>query len=113
MLGPVFWAVSLGAVLLVVAVAVWTLSYAKGRRLGSRGAVLRSRLSCPKCGQAFDYDWVPGASVSAVRLGTHRYLACPQCGKWSTFDVYGSMIRRPAEGSANGAGETPPPPTAP
>ena len=47
-----------------------------------------SLLTCPKCGKPFDYNWVPGASFSALRLGGgNRYLQCPNCHEWSTFDV--------------------------
>lgn len=45
------------------------------------------RLTCPKCGQPFDYDYIPGASTSAIRLGGSRYMACPLCGKFSTFPI--------------------------
>ena len=54
-----------------------------------------SRLTCPKCGQSFDYDWVPLASFSAVRLGTSRYLECPLCHKWSTFNIWDTRIVDP------------------
>ena len=54
-----------------------------------------SRLTCPKCGQSFDYDWVPLASFSAVRLGTSRYLECPLCHKWSTFNIWDTRVVNP------------------
>jgi formate dehydrogenase maturation protein FdhE len=54
--------------------------------------VRRSRLVCPKCGGTFDYDWVPGASLTSFRLMGKRYMACPLCHRWSTFDVQGSEI---------------------
>jgi hypothetical protein len=47
------------------------------------------RLQCPKCGRTFDYEFVPGASFTAVRLGTARYLRCPLCGKFSVFPLTG------------------------
>ena len=46
-----------------------------------------SRLTCPECGRTFDYSYVPGASFTAVRLGSRRYFACPLCGKRSLFDL--------------------------
>jgi hypothetical protein len=64
---------------------------------------------CPKCGGAFDYAFIPGASVTAIRLGTSRYMRCPICQKFAMFKMTGpeppevpSAIP-PAEG-------TPPPP---
>ncbi|MDG6985120.1 MAG: hypothetical protein JRM73_00030 [Nitrososphaerota archaeon] len=51
-----------------------------------------SRLTCPKCNGAFDYKWVPGASFSTFRLGRDRYLKCPGCSEWSTFDVMSTRV---------------------
>jgi hypothetical protein len=51
-----------------------------------------SRLTCPNCNQSFDYNWVPLASFSAVRLGKDRYLECPFCHKWSTFNVWDTRV---------------------
>lgn len=47
----------------------------------------RSHLKCPKCGREFDYDYVPGASVTAVRLWNRRYMSCPLCHRWSVFKL--------------------------
>ncbi len=55
-----------------------------------------SRLTCPKCSHSFDYNWVPLASFSAVRLGASRYLKCPSCRAWSNFNVWDTRIRDPA-----------------
>lgn len=46
-----------------------------------------STLTCPKCSRTFDYKWVPLASFTALRLGTSRYLQCPFCRGWSTFNI--------------------------
>ena len=46
-----------------------------------------SLLACPNCNRTFDYEWVPLASFSAVRLGKERYLQCPLCQEWSTFNM--------------------------
>lgn len=46
-----------------------------------------STLTCPKCKSTFEYKWVPLASFSSVRLGTSRYLQCPICHDWSTFNI--------------------------
>jgi hypothetical protein len=60
----------------------------RNRREGAPGhLVTRSRLTCPKCHQTFDYDYLPGASVTAIRLGSRRYMRCPLCHPWSTFDL--------------------------
>jgi hypothetical protein len=53
------------------------------------------RLTCPKCGGQFDYEFVPGGSVTAVRLGTSRYLRCPLCHRFATFRVFGEGTRVP------------------
>jgi len=44
-------------------------------------------LECPACGRSFNYDYIPGASVSALRLGGRRYMRCPLCGKFGFFDL--------------------------
>jgi len=90
-------------VLVLVAVVFYVLILRRGRRVGTRGVFQRSRLVCPKCGKTFDYDWLPGASFSAVRLGTSRYMSCPLCHRWSLFDVYRTLVARippPAESTA-------------
>ncbi|MDG6906176.1 MAG: hypothetical protein JRN20_10375 [Nitrososphaerota archaeon] len=56
-----------------------------------------SRLKCPKCGKEFDYDWLPGGSFTAVRLGTKRYMSCPLCKKWSTFDILSTIVPPPKD----------------
>ncbi|HTZ61560.1 MAG TPA: hypothetical protein VMC82_02805 [Thermoplasmata archaeon] len=47
------------------------------------------RLTCPKCGGAFDYEFIPGASFTAIRLGTSRYMRCPICRRFSVFKMTG------------------------
>ncbi|MFY9716992.1 MAG: hypothetical protein WAK40_03540 [Thermoplasmata archaeon] len=44
-------------------------------------------LDCPSCHRSFNYEYIPGASVSAVRLGGRRYMRCPLCGKFAFFDL--------------------------
>ncbi len=46
-----------------------------------------SELTCPKCGKTFDYNWVPGGSFTALRLGSKRYISCPHCHEWSTYNI--------------------------
>ncbi len=93
--GLLFWTGVAAAVALGIALVIWGLMLRRGFRLGTRGAVQRSRLTCSKCGQVFDYDWIPGGSFTSVRLGPGRYMSCPLCHRWSYFDLYGSMVVRP------------------
>jgi hypothetical protein len=63
-----------------------------------------STLTCPRCQRAFSYGWVPLASFSAVRLVNRRYLECPSCHEWSTFDIKSTMRRAgDVKASAGGA----------
>ncbi len=48
---------------------------------------IKTKVTCPKCHQTFDYEFIPGASVTAVRLGNYRYMKCQKCGKWTFFNV--------------------------
>jgi len=50
------------------------------------------RLRCPHCHEEFDYDFVPGMSVTALRLGTSRYMRCPLCRRWGKFPLTGSNL---------------------
>lgn len=110
-MASVYWVVvGVGIALAAVAAVLFALVLRRGRARGTRGFGQRSHLRCPKCGHEFDYDWVPGASLTAVRLGTARYLACPQCRRWSVFDVYGTLVARPdPSGPRPGGGPSPPP----
>jgi hypothetical protein len=40
---------------------------------------MRAHLTCPKCDQEFDYDFIPGAAIRAIRLAGRHYMACPLC----------------------------------
>lgn len=86
--------------ILFYAISVW-----RNRRTGATGFVQRSRLTCPKCGGTFDYEWVPGAALTAVRLGKDRYMACPLCHRWSLFNIFDA-----AAPPAAGADPSPPAP---
>ena len=74
---------------IVVAAVVSYLTWAvlANRRRGIRGLVRTVHLACPKCRASYDYDFVPGASITSLRLGRSRYMACPFCHKWSVFRV--------------------------
>lgn len=92
------WVLGVGigiAALVVIVVVFWVITHRLNQRTGGTGLLQRSRLTCPKCGQTFDYEWVPGAALTAVRLGSSRYMACPLCHKWSTFDIAGTVIPPP------------------
>ncbi len=48
---------------------------------------MMSKLECRKCGYRFNYEFIPGMSVDAMRLGMDRYMRCPKCRKWSRFSL--------------------------
>jgi hypothetical protein len=87
-------------VVVIVAVLIFMLSVSglRNRRTGATGFVQRSALTCPKCHESFEYDWVPGEALTAVRLGKYRYMACPKCRKWAMFDVWDAGVPSPPTG---------------
>lgn len=102
MIGPRVIGIAIGVGAIVVVIVVYALLTKRlNRRTGRRGLVQKSRLTCPKCGETFDYEWVPGAALTAVRLGNSRYMACPLCHHWSTFNLVETAVP-----------ESPPPPSA-
>jgi uncharacterized C2H2 Zn-finger protein len=54
---------------------------------------MKSKLKCPKCGYEFEYEWIPGASVTSIKLGKKRYMRCPKCHKFSLFNVSDTRIQ--------------------
>jgi len=88
------------AVLLALVVVAATLGVYLGwalwsnRRAGASGLVRTDRLTCPKCNGSFEYPFVPGASMSSLRLGRSRYMACPLCHRWSVIRLTGNPGRR-------------------
>jgi hypothetical protein len=46
-----------------------------------------SHLKCKKCGVGFDYAYLPGGSFTSIRLGNSRFMRCPNCKKWSVFNL--------------------------
>jgi hypothetical protein len=59
-------------------------------------------LKCPKCGGEFDYEFVPGASLTAIRLGTSRYMRCPLCHKFSVFSLREPPASEPSTTATSG-----------
>lgn len=94
MSAAVYISIGVAVVLVALLIFFYLRVFRRNRALGSPGIVSRARLVCPKCQQTFDYDFVPGAAVTAIRLGTSRYMACPLCHRWSTFNL--STTRIPA-----------------
>ena len=50
-------------------------------------AGLTTKVTCPKCKQTFDYDFIPGASIYSIRLGNYRYMKCKKCHKGAFFNI--------------------------
>lgn len=48
---------------------------------------IKTKVTCPKCGQSFEYEFVPGGSFTSIRLGPYRYMRCQKCGKWALFNI--------------------------
>jgi hypothetical protein len=87
------------AAVVAIFVAMYALGLYRSRQKGTHGYVQHSRLVCPKCHGTFDYDWIPGGALTAVRLGRARYMACPICRKWSTFNVWDAPTPPPSKQS--------------
>lgn len=81
--------VTTGAI--IVAIAVLFL-LARTRKASSLGIVHLSHVKCSKCGTEFDYAWIPGASLTAVRLFNSRYFRCPICRKFSLFNICDTQV---------------------
>lgn len=47
-------------------------------------------VACPSCGYRFNYRFVPGVSVTAVRVGAGRGFRCPHCGARALFRLDGT-----------------------
>ena len=92
--------------LVTIFVVIYLLGRYRSAKHGGRGFVQRSRLTCPKCHGTFDYTWVPGGALTAVRLGPSRYMRCPICHRWSVFNVWSAQT--PEEATAGCAADPPP-----
>lgn len=77
----------LGPAVLVAAVLIYVVAM--------RTRHYTSTLTCPNCQRTFEYKWVPLASFSAVRLGKSRYLKCPLCNQWATFNIRDTRVQEP------------------
>ncbi|MHB8352402.1 MAG: hypothetical protein ACYDFT_06945 [Thermoplasmata archaeon] len=87
MVGYLGLSIGIGAIVVLI-VVLFVMMRRLNQKTGPTGLVRHSRLTCPKCGRTFDFEWMPFGSVSAFRLGNgKRYMACPICTKWSTFDL--------------------------
>ena len=104
----VWFSVGVAVGLVILVVVFYVLILRRGRGLGTRGVFQRSRLHCPKCDREFDFDWFPGGSFTALRLGKSRYMQCPLCHRWSVFNIYDTMTARTLR-TPSGS-ETPSPP---
>jgi DNA-directed RNA polymerase subunit RPC12/RpoP len=80
------------AEILLIAVVVVVVMYLVFPHV--KGLHYTSRLTCPKCRQQFDYNWVPGGSFTSARLGYERYLRCPHCGQRSIFDIFSTRTKK-------------------
>jgi transcription elongation factor Elf1 len=82
-------AIVITIIIVSVAIILLLASISKAR---SGGLVMLSHLQCRNCGRQFDYAWIPGMSLSAIRLFHSRYFACPICGKWSVFNIWDTRV---------------------
>lgn len=48
---------------------------------------LKTKVKCPKCKKTFEYVFIPGGSLSSMRLGRYRYMQCPRCKRYAHFDL--------------------------
>ncbi len=48
---------------------------------------IETKVTCPKCKQSFEYEFIPGGSFISVRFGRFRYMKCRMCGRWALFDI--------------------------
>ena len=46
-----------------------------------------SRVECPHCHYKFNYEWIPGISIFAIKLGPYRLFKCPNCKELHTFKI--------------------------
>lgn len=44
-------------------------------------------VECPHCHYRFNYEFIPGASFHAMRLGKQRIFKCPNCKDLHKFNI--------------------------
>ena len=81
-----------GVIVAVVVLGVIIIYLALARRSAVKGPIQLSHLKCPKCNVEFDYAYLPGASFTSIRLGSSRFLSCPNCHKWSVFNIWNTRV---------------------
>ena len=84
----VYIGIGIGVDVILVAVVLML----RSRKGMVGGPVMLSHLKCPKCNVEFDYAYLPGASFTSLRLGGSRFLQCPDCHKWSVFNLIGTRV---------------------
>lgn len=59
-----------------------------------------SIVECPHCHYRFNYEFIPGASFTSIRLGPVRILKCPHCKELHNFKIshFGSDPSMPTHG---------------
>jgi hypothetical protein len=59
-----------------------------------------SIVECPHCHYKFNYEFIPGASIYSIRLGTQRLFRCPHCKELHRFSIthFGSDPSLPTYG---------------
>jgi hypothetical protein len=93
------------AAVLIIIVSVWWLARGQSRGVrGTAGVVRENTVVCPRCNMQFNYQFVPGASFTSLRLGKSRYMRCPLCGKWSVIKIVGQPAMPPYKTSTTKKG---------
>ncbi len=54
-----------------------------------------SRLICPNCRKAFNFHWVPGATITSIIQRGKRNLKCPYCHVKSNYDIMATRVAKP------------------
>ena len=59
-----------------------------------------SIVECPHCHYRFNYEFIPGASFTSIRLGPVRIFKCPHCKELHNFKIshFGSDPSMPTHG---------------
>ena len=77
---------------IIIGVLVVIIFLALSRSKPGTGVVQLSHLKCTKCNSEFDYAWIPGGSVTSIRLGNSRLTRCPVCKRWSLFNIWDTRV---------------------